>query len=353
MANLKVLSCNCQGLGDYRKRRDVFQYLKQKKFSVYFLQDTHFEKKIEKQIRAEWGYDCYFSSYNSQSRGVGIMFNNIFDFKVNEVITDETGNFLIINITTMNKKITLVNVYGPNRDNPDFYKNIKNIIIEHNFDNIIWGGDWNLVLNPNLDYMNYRHINNPKSQETVLEIKDYLELSDVWREINPELLRYTWRRPHPFQQSRLDFFLTSENLLPYIKESEILIGYRTDHSFISLELEFKSEENKRTFWKFNSSLLKDLDCIKEINDTIKKTTEQYLLPVYNFDNINQIPKWELQFTISDQLFLDVLLMEIRSTIIAYSVKKKKTVTERELQLEKEIQELENKSDKTERDLESI
>ena len=46
-------------------------------------------------------------------------------------------------------------------------------------------------------------------------------------------------------------------------------------------------------------------------------------------------------------------MEIRSTIIAYSVKKKKTVTERELQLEKEIQELENKSDKTERDLESI
>ena len=32
---------------------------------------------------------------------------------------------------------------------------------------------------------------------------------------------------------------------------------------------------------------------------------------------------DLQFTISDQLFLDVLLMEIRSKTIAYTSKKKK------------------------------
>ena len=82
MAKLKVMSCNCQGLGNFRKRRDLFQYLRQKNCSVYFLQDTHFEKKIERQIRAEWGYECYFSSFSSQSRGVAILLNNNFDFKI-------------------------------------------------------------------------------------------------------------------------------------------------------------------------------------------------------------------------------------------------------------------------------
>jgi len=181
MTSLKVLSCNCQGLGDFKKRRDIFHYIRKQQFSVYFLQDTHFEKKIEKNIRSEWGYDCYFSSFSSQSRGVAIMLNNNFDFEVNQVIAGEDGNFLIVEITTINRKITLINVYGPNRDNPAFFTKLNNIIMDNNFENIIWGGDWNLVLNPNLDYINCKHNNNPRAQKRVLEIKDNLELTDVWR----------------------------------------------------------------------------------------------------------------------------------------------------------------------------
>ena len=89
--------------------------------------------------------------------------------------------------------------------------------------------------------MNYKNNNNPRAQATVLEIKDTLELSDVWREINIEMSRFTWRRQNPFQQSRFDFFLTSETLLPFVKETDIIPGYRTDHSFITLKLEFKKE----------------------------------------------------------------------------------------------------------------
>ena len=66
------------------------------------------------------------------------------------------------------------------------------------------------------------------------------ELVDIWREINPEILRYTWRRNRPIiQQGRLDFFLISESLLPFVKDSKVLCGYRSDHSFVSIHLEFK------------------------------------------------------------------------------------------------------------------
>ena len=52
MSCLTIASLNCQGLGNFQKRRDVFQYLRQKKLAVYFLQDTHFEASMEKQIRS-------------------------------------------------------------------------------------------------------------------------------------------------------------------------------------------------------------------------------------------------------------------------------------------------------------
>ena len=64
--------------------------------------------------------------------------------------------------------------------------------------------------------------------------------------------------------------------------------------------------------------------------------------VYN-RQLQNIAIEDLQFTISNQFFLDVLLMEIRSETIAYTSKKKKENTEKEQRLEKEIQNLENKT----------
>ena len=352
MTRLTFVSCNCQGLGDFHKRKDVFQYLREKKYDVYFLQDTHFDVKQDLQIRSEWGYESYFASYNTQSRGVAILFNNTFDFKAKVIDSDRQGNFIIVNLKTLEQEFTLINIYGPNRDNPDFYLKIKQKIQDLNLTNIIWGGDWNLVLNPNLDLDNYRNVNNPKAQEAVIEVMDEFNLADIWREINPELLQYTWRRARPaLQQSRLDFFLISETLMQVIKDSKIIYGYRSDHSFVAVEFEFKKEEKRRNYWKFNSSLLKDYECVKEIKETIRKTKQQYMALVYDLEQLDNIPDSELQFTISDQLFLDVLLMEVRNTVIGYSVKKKKNDEAKEIQLEKEIVEIDMKTNKTQEDLE--
>ena len=40
----------------------------------------------------------------------------------------------------------LVNVYGPNRDAPDFYEELTEMVKEYQNHNITKVGDWNLVL---------------------------------------------------------------------------------------------------------------------------------------------------------------------------------------------------------------
>ena len=340
MANIKILSLNCQGLGAYRKRKDVFQYLRQKQYSVYFLQDTHFTTDITRQIRAEWGYECVLSCYNSKSRGVGIFFNNNFDFKIQKTIVDSNGNYILLLIKTMDTEILLVNIYGPNKDEPAFFENIKNKIEEFDTQNIIIGGDWNLVLNPQKDYYNYKNLNNPNARDIVLDIMSDLQLSDIWRDLNTEVLRYTWRRPTPFQQSRLDFFLISENLLDSTKDADIACGYRTDHSIINITISINNDRKTKTFWKFNSSLLRDIAYVNLVKQTIQDVTKQYAALPYERENIKEIPTESIQLTISDQLFLDVLIMEIRAKTITYGINKKRQLNEREDYLEKEIQRLE-------------
>lgn len=74
-----------------------------------------------------------------------------------------------------------------------------------------------------------------------------------------------------------------------------------------------------------------------------------MLPVYNIDYISENENG-IQLTISDQLFLEVLLMEIRGKTISYSSYKKKQKTLQEDNLQAEINKLE---EATEIDLEIL
>ena len=73
----------------------------------------------------------------------------------------------------------IVSLYGPNRDNPEFYAELEERISEVGFENLIIGGDWNLVLDFPLDYYNHKHFNNAKAQEQVENLMINLDLLDI------------------------------------------------------------------------------------------------------------------------------------------------------------------------------
>ena len=84
---------------------------------------------------AQWGtmgLRTFFNNFSSQSKGVAILFNNKFEFKVHKVITDETyeGMKLILDITIEDKRMLLVNIYGPNTDDPFFIYRLLQIYMK-------------------------------------------------------------------------------------------------------------------------------------------------------------------------------------------------------------------------------
>lgn len=84
--------------------------------------------------------------------------------------------------------------------------------------------------------------NNRKAREKLCTVIREHNLVDTFRLVNGDVQQFTWRRMNHTQQGRLDFFLTSGNLLSKIKESNIGISYRSDHSVVCLQLILKDIE---------------------------------------------------------------------------------------------------------------
>ena len=340
MTNINIMSVNCQGLCSPIKRNDVFNYLKSKQGHIYCLQDVHFTKNIENIIHTEWEHDCLFSFGKSNSRGVAILFSKDLDFVIHKYISDPEGNYIIVDITIDNNRLTLISIYAPNQDSPMFFNNIMSIADTIKNKDLIICGDYNLVQDPTLDYFNYKFVNNKKAREKVLEIKSTYNLIDPYREFYPTTKRFSWRKNRPLKMARLDFFLISENLLSSINSCNIEPGYRSDHSIIVLKCNFTQFVKGKPLWKLNNSLLSDINYLNIINDKINEIKTQYALPIYNIENINNISNTDLQFTINDQLFLDTLLMEIRGKTISYSCYKKKETDKQEREIIEKIDKLE-------------
>ena len=127
--DMVICSLNVRGLSNNTKRRETFLWLKKKKFSIYFLQEVHSTKETEPYWHSEWGYSTIFTTFSSSKAGVAILFNNNFQFQILKHFADPEGRFIITDIDTGDKIMTLVNVYAPNEDNLAFFRNGLNYSI--------------------------------------------------------------------------------------------------------------------------------------------------------------------------------------------------------------------------------
>ena len=94
-------------------------------------------------------------------------------------------------------------------------------------------------------------------------------LIDIFRELNPTLKKFSWKQWGSTKFARLDFFLISDSLLPYVEKADILQTCFSDHSPILLEIDFAKFKRGRGFWKFNNSLLTDSNYVDLIKSIIK------------------------------------------------------------------------------------
>ena len=168
-----------------------------------------------------------------------------------------------------------------------------------------------LVVNLVLDIEKEKRGDLARTHRNALKIiRDFSEnlgLTDIWRLLNPEARRYTWRQNQPTIYCRLDFFLVSESSLCDVTHADILPGFKTDHSMVTLNVALHSNPRGKGFWKLNTSLLSKMRYVQEIKTAIESTVNQY----EDDTSVNPVLLWEM------------IKLKVREKSISYAAHKKR------------------------------
>lgn len=294
-----------RGIRTQIKKTKILNHLNKLNADICLLQETHLTDSELQYLKTKQ-YDQVFSStYNSRQRGVSILVHKRLGLNQHTVITDPEGRYVIVNATIYNHNLTIVNVYGPNDDDPSFFHNLFSII--QGSSNIIIGGDFNTVLNPDKDRSTAKY-KNWQTTDTINQYMSDFGLGDSWRTLYPSDRKYTYFSTVHQSFSRLDYFLISNTLTTLVKQIIIHPIIISDHAPVSLTLSMNPYIKPPPRWRFNISLLDN----PEFTTLIEREWASFM-------EMNDSPE------VSASTLWETGKVVIRGKIISYSSQEKKRI----------------------------
>ena len=319
MVKLSVASLNCRGLNKLMKRKNLFESFK--KYDIVFLQETYITNDKYDFWKNEWSGQMLYSPGTNNSKGlITLIKNNTFDNPVS--IFYSSDRILGVKGLIDNEEYFFINIYGSSTrtEQNNFMNEIYNITSKCLHKNTIIGGDFNIVLDNQMDI-----ISGDKHNSFVVEnFKRWVlkrDLIDCWREINTETKDFTWARFSPFCARRLDYIFINPELSQILVKSQHVTVACTDHKLVNILLDSDHFERGKSYWKFNAALLEDQKYIDLINSELD-----------DFEN--------MQFDSATERF-EFLKIRIKNITFEYSLVRNREKNKKIKILQKELQTFNN------------
>lgn len=256
---------------------------------------------------------------SEHSAGVTTLSHN-FSGSLLLTIRDLSGHFILQVIDIENIIIAIVNIYGYNSHNDNnimletLEKHIENASNNFPISGIVLGGDFNMILDHNLDCWSPR--NSAAVNKNLKAFMQKFNLIDVWRHQHYNTNAFTWSNRNATRKSRLDFWLVSNNLNIDKILVNIITTPLTDHNAVSIFIPLHSASTKiyrNAYWKLNSSLLKH----EAVKLGIKRIIAEYWKKASAEDVYGS--NWELGISLSQKNPADMSERE-RSDFISVQTK---------------------------------
>ena len=253
---------NVNGMGEAVKRKAIFKRLRGMSNDICLLQETHSTPLTQQLWTREWGGSAFISHGCRSSRGVAILMKRDLIFKMEQIVIDIEGRYIILKLKIENSEIVVGNLYAPTQDKEHdqlvVFSKFIDQLSEFRDLPFFLGGDFNVALDPTMDKrMPSKSYHSKRFREAVQDFMRAYELVDFWQEQNPTLRRYTFHRKK--QSTRIDYWLISDFIKNTVQGCKIEIGFLSDHSMVTLKANEDHNARGPGLWKFNNLLLHDED----------------------------------------------------------------------------------------------
>ena len=170
--------------------------------------------------------------------------------------SDNEGRIVNILLDIEDHSLSIVNVYAPNKDSQraTFFTDL-NRFLSSSHENTVTGV-FNCIFDAKLDKFNVGPIPKHSAVFYLNALIARFALCDIWRRRHKDERNFEWTNKNlsdnSFIRTRIDFFLTSKSLDPYISAVDIGPYANPDHDYVSLTLNFDQVLRGPGFWHFNT-----------------------------------------------------------------------------------------------------
>lgn len=274
-------------------------------------------------VRRRWPGQVFAACHTSGARGVMTLIHKSIPIQVEKVIKDTAGRYIILQGVMFSEKINLINVYGPNDDNPSFYKYLF-LLVANLPGQYFIGGDMNCTLDSFKDRSTGIDNTHTKSRAVLHNFMKDLNLLDIWRHFNPGKVSYSCYSGAYQTYARIDYFLISAHILNRIDDVLYHSIVISDHAAVELKYHSTILRKDPPMWRFQIGWLRDPSFIEYLGKQIDDYFE------LNTSETSACVRWE------------AFKAYIRGQIIGLCSSKAKKSKEELKELENQIKKLESK-----------
>lgn len=223
------------------KRASVFQYLKESKLHIIFLQETHLDGSREKTLCKLWIERALHSTYSTFARGVSILISRAVCCTIHQVISDPGwGRYVPVVLDVYHSQLLLVNVYKPPPFQAQLLYDILTRLAQFLHLPVFLMGDFNAVLDAVLDSSNP----NKGSSADLNSWASMAGLAETWRWKHPTDRCFAHISTSHRSSARIDLAFGNDRTLQYVSGIDYLAGGLSDHNPHSLALSFSAGTRK-------------------------------------------------------------------------------------------------------------
>ena len=141
------------------------------------------------QTESEGLENIFHTNGHQNKEGVAILISEKIDFEIKAVKRDKEGHYVMIKGSVQKEDITIINIYVPNIEAPQYVRQMLTSMKGEINNNTIIVGDFNTPLT-SMNRSTKQKIN--KETQTLNDTIDQLELIDIYRIFHTKTMNFTF-----------------------------------------------------------------------------------------------------------------------------------------------------------------
>ena len=181
--------------------------------------------------------NIFHANVKQKKAGVATLISDKIDFKIKKITKYRKGHYLMIKGSIQEEDITIVNIYAPNIEAPQYIRQTLTDIKGKNDSNTIIVEDLNTPLTP-MNKSSKRKTN--KEAQVLNDALDEIDLIGIFRTFHPSAEEYTFFSSAHETFSRIDHILGHKSNLSKFKKIKIISSIFSNHK--RLDNNYKKKE---------------------------------------------------------------------------------------------------------------